>query len=241
MDLPTDWRDFINLLNAHGVRYLVVGAHALAANARPRATQDIDFWVEPSRDNAERVCAALVDFGFGDLAVQVDELAQPERMATLGRPPLRIDLMTRGCLQSPSPSPSPIGWIGMFFVQRTRFPSDRECVPSWPWSGWLSCATSASSFWHLLIRWQILSPEAGRTSQTNSVAPPAPSSSTSRRELANSLLPTRRVSIDSRVAQRPSLPPSSMLSRRSKSPMSLCELVADAYCFASSPCSPPWS
>ena len=94
MELPADWREFISLLNAHGVRYLIVGAHALAANGRPRATQDIHFWIQPSRANAERMCAALVDFGFGELAAQVDELSQPERMATLGRPPLRIDIMT---------------------------------------------------------------------------------------------------------------------------------------------------
>jgi hypothetical protein len=94
MHLPAEWNEFISLLGAHSVRYLVVGAHALAAHGRPRATGDIDFWVEPSRKNAERVCAALGEFGFAALANQVDEFAIPERMATLGVPPLRIDVMT---------------------------------------------------------------------------------------------------------------------------------------------------
>ena len=40
--------------NRHTVRYLIVEAHAVAANGRPRATQDIDFSVEPTRANAER-------------------------------------------------------------------------------------------------------------------------------------------------------------------------------------------
>ena len=69
MKLPPDWSEFIALLAAHRVRFLIVGAHALAANGRPAATQDIDFWVEPTPDNARRLCAALGDFGCTDLAV----------------------------------------------------------------------------------------------------------------------------------------------------------------------------
>jgi hypothetical protein len=76
------------------VRFLIVGAHALAANGRPRATQDIDFWVEPSEANAKRLGIALAEFGFSELAVQWREFTKPDRMATLGEPPLRIDIMT---------------------------------------------------------------------------------------------------------------------------------------------------
>ena len=94
MDLPEDWSEFIGLLLAHRVRFLVVGAYALAANGRPRATQDIDFWVEPTRPNARKLCAALAEFGFPALAEAVEEFSSPGRMATLGRPPLRIDVMT---------------------------------------------------------------------------------------------------------------------------------------------------
>jgi hypothetical protein len=92
--LPPDWSEFISLLFAHRVRFLIVGAHALAANGRPRATQDLDIWVEPTPDNAERICAALIAFGFAGLGSAAAEFAQPNRMATLGRPPLRIDVMT---------------------------------------------------------------------------------------------------------------------------------------------------
>ncbi len=94
MKLPPDWNEFISLLCDHRVRFLIVGAHALAAHGRPRATQDIDFWVEPSKDNATRLCAALVQFGFPALGDAVDEFSTSDRMATLGRPPLRIDVMT---------------------------------------------------------------------------------------------------------------------------------------------------
>ena len=43
-----DYEEFIAALNAHGVRYLVIGAHAVAFHARPRATKDLDILLEPT-------------------------------------------------------------------------------------------------------------------------------------------------------------------------------------------------
>ncbi len=94
MTLPPEWSEFIGLLCAERVRFLIVGAHALAVHGRPRATGDLDIWVDPTPDNAARVGVALKGFGFGALARRAREFALPDRMATLGRPPLRIDVMT---------------------------------------------------------------------------------------------------------------------------------------------------
>jgi len=94
MQLPPEWTEFISLLCAHRVRFLVVGAHAVAANGRPRATGDLDFWVEPTAANAHRLSLAISDFGYKALAAQASEFAQLDRMATMGVPPLRIDVMT---------------------------------------------------------------------------------------------------------------------------------------------------
>jgi hypothetical protein len=91
--LPPDWNEFIGLLNAKSVRYLIVGAHALAANGRPRTTQDLDVFVERTKANIARLASALRAFGFADLADECSRFEQPERMATLGQPPLRIDIM----------------------------------------------------------------------------------------------------------------------------------------------------
>ena len=92
--LPADWSEFLRLLSTHRVRFLIVGAHALAANGRPRATQDLDVFVEPTPVNAGRLGRALAAFGFGALADAAMAFAEPDRMATLGREPLRIDIMT---------------------------------------------------------------------------------------------------------------------------------------------------
>lgn len=59
MKVPPDWSEFIGLLCSHRVRFLIVGAHALALHGRPRATQDLDVLVEPTAENARRLGAAL--------------------------------------------------------------------------------------------------------------------------------------------------------------------------------------
>jgi hypothetical protein len=58
-----DFKDLLSEFNAHGVEYLVVGAHALAAHGHVRATKDMDVWVRPTPDNAQRVMNALAAFG----------------------------------------------------------------------------------------------------------------------------------------------------------------------------------
>lgn len=94
-DLHPDFREFLRCLNSQRVRYVVVGAHALAVLGVPRFTRDLDVLVEPSASNAKRVSAALREFGFSKLAAAVlTHLAVPDHMVTLGREPLRIDILS---------------------------------------------------------------------------------------------------------------------------------------------------
>ena len=58
--------DFVDLLRAFvaaDVRFLIVGAYALALHGRPRATGDLDVWVDATPENAARVMRALATFG----------------------------------------------------------------------------------------------------------------------------------------------------------------------------------
>jgi hypothetical protein len=66
----------------------------VAFHGHPRFTGDIDFFVRPTRENAERLLLVLKDFGFGDLDLTADDLTSAERVVQLGRPPNRIDLLT---------------------------------------------------------------------------------------------------------------------------------------------------
>ena len=61
--MSPDFKDLLSAFNARRVEYLVVGAHALAAHGRVRATGDLDVWVRPESGNATRVLEALASFG----------------------------------------------------------------------------------------------------------------------------------------------------------------------------------
>jgi len=89
-----DFKELLELFNAHRVEYLIVGGYALAFHGAPRFTGDLDLLVRPSSDNAVRLLAALTAFGFGALDLTLDDFATPDRVVQLGVPPVRIDLLT---------------------------------------------------------------------------------------------------------------------------------------------------
>lgn len=95
-----DYEEFIAAFNAHRVRYLLIGAHAVAYHARPRATKHLDVLIDPAPDNARRALAALrTFFGGADLGYSAADLADPRSVIQLGVAPVRIDLMSAiaGC------------------------------------------------------------------------------------------------------------------------------------------------
>lgn len=94
MSLNRDFVEFIACLNGRGVEYLLVGGYAVAFHGRPRFTNDIGFWVRADPDNAQRVLAAIEDFGFGGLGLKPDDFSTPGRVVQLGVAPARLDIMT---------------------------------------------------------------------------------------------------------------------------------------------------
>ena len=92
--LNKDFKEFVGLLDSTNVEYLLVGGYALAAHGHPRYTGDIDFWVNPTPENAARLMQALTAFGFGGLGLTRDDFMQPDAVVQLGYPPARIDLLT---------------------------------------------------------------------------------------------------------------------------------------------------
>lgn len=89
--------DFVDLLRAFGaadVRFLIVGAYALAHHGRPRATGDLDVWVDATPANAPRVIRALAAFGAPLTDVTEHDFARPGVVVQIGVPPGRIDILT---------------------------------------------------------------------------------------------------------------------------------------------------
>ena len=91
-----DYRDILSALVQQRARFLVVGAHAMAAHGYPRATVDIDVWVEPTEENAERVWQSLAAFGapLDALDVNRDDFVRPDVVVQFGLPPNRVDILT---------------------------------------------------------------------------------------------------------------------------------------------------
>ena len=90
-------RDFAEMLSAlsdAGAEFLVVGAHALAAHGTPRATGDLDIWVNPTPANAALVMAALRAFGAPLTNLTIDDLTTPDLVFQIGVVPSRVDILT---------------------------------------------------------------------------------------------------------------------------------------------------
>lgn len=93
MNPNSDFRDLLNLLNEAKVRYLVVGAYAVIEHTEPRYTKDLDVWISPDRENAERTYAALKAFGAPLADISVDDFTNPDLVYHMGRPPARVDVL----------------------------------------------------------------------------------------------------------------------------------------------------
>jgi len=94
MDVQQDFKELLALFNALHVKYIIVGGYALAFHGAPRMTGDIDIFVEPSDDNALKVLEALKKFGFGNIGLKIEDFSQRDNVIQLGRPPVRIDILT---------------------------------------------------------------------------------------------------------------------------------------------------
>lgn len=94
MEVQPDFRELLQLFNAHQVEYVIVGAYAVGHHGAPRYTGDMDVHVRPDSQNAGRVLAALSDFGFGSVGLTMEDFSVPDRVVQLGYPPVRIALNT---------------------------------------------------------------------------------------------------------------------------------------------------
>ena len=92
--LNEDYRDMLHALSDEKVRFILVGAYALAAHGYPRATMDIDIWVMPSPQNADAVLRALRRFGAPLHNLTKEDLQKDETIFQIGVAPRRIDIIT---------------------------------------------------------------------------------------------------------------------------------------------------
>jgi len=89
-----DFREFIELLNSHEVKYLVTGGYAVGIYGHPRYTGDLDFWIEISLENGEKMEQVFNDFGMSALQLKVEDFTKEDAIIQIGYPPYRIDVIT---------------------------------------------------------------------------------------------------------------------------------------------------
>jgi hypothetical protein len=92
--LPRDFKEFLKLLNANKVEYLLIGGYAVGYYGYPRATADMDIWIAMNPANADRIVAALKEFGFNSPDLSPNLFLKEKQIIRMGVPPFRIELAT---------------------------------------------------------------------------------------------------------------------------------------------------
>ena len=92
--LPDDFKEFLKLLNELDVHYLLIGGYAVAYHGYPRATADMDIWVEISPDNAAKLVDVFGRFGMRDPKLTADLFQERGKIIRMGVPPMRIEVLT---------------------------------------------------------------------------------------------------------------------------------------------------
>ena len=90
--LPPDFKEFLKLLNAHDVDYLLIGGYAVGYHGFPRTTADLDVWIRVDEGNARKLVAAFNEFGLNLPEINTRKFLEPDRIFRIGVPPIRLEI-----------------------------------------------------------------------------------------------------------------------------------------------------
>ena len=94
MLFSNDMKELIELMDRHEVKYALIGGFAVNYYGYVRTTQDIDFLIYPSEDNAANMMSTLIEFGFGEAGIPQEYFAREGTAIHIGVEPNRIDFLT---------------------------------------------------------------------------------------------------------------------------------------------------
>lgn len=89
-----DYKELLSVLNAHRVKYLIVGGYAVSLHAEPRATKDLDVLIGPTAENGKAVFAALAEFGAPLEGLTPKDFVEPGSFFRMGAPPVMVDILS---------------------------------------------------------------------------------------------------------------------------------------------------
>ena len=93
MNIQPHFEELFELLERHGVEYMIVGGYAVAFHGNPRFTKDVDIFFRADGENVGRLRGALVDFGFETSDLPYEDFLDRKKVLTFGVPPNRVDLL----------------------------------------------------------------------------------------------------------------------------------------------------
>jgi len=133
MEIQQDFKELLELFNAHNVQYIIVGGYALAFHGAPRYTGDMDIFVNAEDENAVKVMSALDEFGFGSVGLTDADFKKQGQVIQLGVPPVRIDIITSltGVSWEEARAERAAGEYGdvsVFYIGRAQFIANKRAV-----------------------------------------------------------------------------------------------------------------
>ena len=133
MEVQKDFREFLALLNEHEVDFMIVGGYALAFHGAPRYTGDIDVYIKPDRENAQRIIKVLEEFGFSSLELSIEDFQNEDNVVQLGLPPVRIDIITSisGVTWKEAESskePGKYGSVSIFYIGKNQYVANKRAI-----------------------------------------------------------------------------------------------------------------
>jgi hypothetical protein len=133
MEVQKDFKEFLALLNDHEVHFMIVGGYALAYHGAPRFTGDIDVFIKPDSENANRILKVLKDFGFSSLELSAEDFQNENNIIQLGVPPIRIDIITSisGVTWEEADASKEHGYFGdvpVYYIGRDRYIDNKRAT-----------------------------------------------------------------------------------------------------------------
>ncbi|MGJ8697539.1 MAG: DUF6036 family nucleotidyltransferase [Verrucomicrobiaceae bacterium] len=92
--MNSDFKELLQVFNAHEVKYLIVGGYAAIHYSQPRYTKDLDLWIEPSLENARKIAKAFHVFGLPIEGFKIEDMADTGFQFFVGCPPCAFDFLT---------------------------------------------------------------------------------------------------------------------------------------------------
>ncbi len=89
-----DFKDFLKVLNSHGVEYLIVGGYAVGLHGYPRATGVMDIWIAVDAATAKKVAHVVREFGMPEELITEGLFLEKDKVIRMGVPPVRIEVIT---------------------------------------------------------------------------------------------------------------------------------------------------